>query len=54
MSKHLKRLKAPRTLKLHRKEKKWTIKAMPGPHKIRQSNTSWSNCQGLPSSMRHL
>lgn len=32
MSKHLKRLNAPRAIKLHRKERKWTIKANPGPH----------------------
>src|SRR4030042_268158 len=37
MSKHLKRLNAPRTLKLHRKERKWTIRAMPGPHKLDKS-----------------
>jgi small subunit ribosomal protein S4e len=32
MSKHLKRLAAPRTIKLHRKEQKWTIRPSPGPH----------------------
>jgi small subunit ribosomal protein S4e len=37
MSKHLKRLAAPRTLRLHRKEKTWTIKAAPGPHPIDKS-----------------
>jgi len=37
MSKHLKRLNAPRTLKLHRKERKWTIRATPGPHALDQS-----------------
>jgi len=37
MSKHLKRLNAPRAVKLHRKEKKWTIKSSPGPHPLEQS-----------------
>ena len=37
MSKHLKRLNAPRALKIHRKERKWTIKPSPGPHPIEQS-----------------
>jgi len=37
MSKHLKRLNAPRTLRLHRKEKKWTIKSSPGPHPLEKS-----------------
>ena len=37
MSKHLKRLNAPRTLQLHRKERKWTIKSSPGPHPLEQS-----------------
>jgi len=32
MSKHLKRLHAPRPLRLHRKERVWTIRAAPGPH----------------------
>ncbi|UCH72574.1 MAG: 30S ribosomal protein S4e, partial [Thermoplasmatales archaeon] len=32
MSKHLKRLNAPRALKLNRKERKWTIKSSSGPH----------------------
>jgi small subunit ribosomal protein S4e len=32
MSKHLKRLAAPRAVHLHRKEKTWTIKPSPGPH----------------------
>ncbi|MBN2603500.1 MAG: 30S ribosomal protein S4e [Candidatus Thermoplasmatota archaeon] len=32
MSKHLKRLNAPRALRLHRKEKTWTIRALSGPH----------------------
>jgi small subunit ribosomal protein S4e len=32
MSKHLKRLHAPRPIRLHRKERKWTIRAAPGPH----------------------
>lgn len=34
MSKHLKRLNAPRALKIHRKERKWTVKANPGPHPL--------------------
>jgi small subunit ribosomal protein S4e len=37
MSKHLKRLNAPRTLRLHRKEKTWTIKSSPGPHPLDKS-----------------
>lgn len=37
MSKHMKRLNAPRTLKLHRKEKKWTIRANPGAHPLEKS-----------------
>jgi len=37
MSKHLKRLKAPRTVMLHRKEKTWTIKSSPGPHPLEKS-----------------
>lgn len=37
MSKHMKRLAAPRTFRIHRKEKTWTIKAQPGPHAIEQS-----------------
>ena len=32
MSKHLKRLAAPRTLRLNRKDHKLTIRAAPGPH----------------------
>ena len=32
MSKHLKRLHAPRPIRLHRKERVWTIRAAPGPH----------------------
>jgi len=32
MSKHLKRLAAPRTMKIHRKESKLTIRSSPGPH----------------------
>jgi len=34
MSKHLKRLNAPRVQRLHRKERKWTVKASPGPHPL--------------------
>ena len=37
MSKHLKRLAAPRTVRLHRKEKTWTIKSSPGPHLLDKS-----------------
>ena len=37
MSKHLKRLAAPRTMKIHRKEKTWTIKVTPGPHSLDES-----------------
>ena len=37
MSKHLKRLNAPRTLKLHRKERTWTVKSSPGPHPLESS-----------------
>ncbi|KYK33721.1 MAG: 30S ribosomal protein S4e [Thermoplasmatales archaeon SG8-52-3] len=37
MSKHLKRLNAPKTLKIHRKEKTWTIKSSPGPHPLGKS-----------------
>lgn len=37
MSKHLKRLNAPRSLQLHRKEKTWTIKSSPGPHPLNKS-----------------
>jgi len=32
MSKHLKRLAAPRSMKIHRKEHVWAIRAAPGPH----------------------
>ena len=35
MSKHLKRLNAPRALKLHRKERKWTVKSNAGPHPLK-------------------
>jgi len=37
MSKHLKRLNAPRSLRLHRKEHTWTIKSSPGPHSLDKS-----------------
>ena len=37
MSKHLKRLNAPRTLKIHRKEKTWTVRSSPGPHPLDES-----------------
>jgi len=37
VSKHLKRLAAPRTVRLHRKEKTWTIKQSPDPHTLEKS-----------------
>jgi len=37
MSKHLKRLNAPRALKLHRKERIWTVRSSPGAHKLEKS-----------------
>jgi len=37
MSKHLKRLNAPRILQIHRKEETWTIKSSPGPHSLEES-----------------
>ena len=37
MSKHLKRLNAPVTLQLHRKERIWTIRAKPGSHAMNKS-----------------
>lgn len=37
MSKHIKRLAAPRAIKLSRKEEHWTIKASPGPHPLDKS-----------------
>jgi len=37
MSKHLKRLNAPRTTRLHRKEYTWTIRPSPGPHPLEKS-----------------
>ena len=37
MSKHLKRLNAPRALRLHRKERKWTIRVSPGPHALEKA-----------------
>jgi len=37
MSKHLKRLNAPRTLKIQRKEVTWAIKSSPGPHPLEES-----------------
>ena len=37
MSKHLKRLNAPRAVKIHRKERTWTIKPSPGPHPLEKS-----------------
>lgn len=37
MSKHLKRLNAPRVLKLHRKERVWTVRTAPGAHALEKS-----------------
>jgi len=37
MSKHLKRLAAPRALHVHRKERVWTAKSAPGPHPLERS-----------------
>lgn len=37
MKKHLKRLNAPRVLRLRRKEKTWTIRPSPGPHPLEES-----------------
>jgi len=37
VSKHLKRLAAPRAVRLHRKEKTWTIKPSSGPHPLEKS-----------------
>ncbi len=37
MSKHLKRLNAPRTLRIHRKERTWTIRPSPGTHPLKRS-----------------
>ena len=37
MSKHMKRLNAPRTLHLHRKEEIWTVRSSPGPHPLEDS-----------------
>ncbi|HVQ01104.1 MAG TPA: 30S ribosomal protein S4e [Candidatus Thermoplasmatota archaeon] len=37
MSKHLKRLNAPRVLRIPRKERKLTIRAAPGPHPLEQA-----------------
>ena len=37
MSKHLKRLNAPRVVRIHRKERTWTIRPSPGPHPLKKS-----------------
>jgi small subunit ribosomal protein S4e len=37
MSGHLKRLNAPRALKIHRKEKTWTVRPTSGPHTQKSS-----------------
>ena len=36
-SHHLKRLNTPRTLRLHRKEFIWAVRAAPGPHALKKS-----------------
>lgn len=37
MSEHLKRLNVSKTLKIHRKERKWTIRPASGPHPLTES-----------------
>jgi small subunit ribosomal protein S4e len=37
MSKHMKRMNAPRTMRVHRKEQVWTVKAAPGPHDLQHA-----------------
>lgn len=37
MSKHLKRLNAPRVVRIHRKERTWTVRPSPGPHPLEKS-----------------
>jgi small subunit ribosomal protein S4e len=37
MTKHMKRLAAPRSLQIHRKEAKWTFRSSPGPHPVDRS-----------------
>lgn len=37
MKRHLKRLAAPRAWRIPRKEKKWTVKPSPGPHRAEKS-----------------
>ncbi len=37
MSEHLKRLNTTKTLKIHRKERKWTIRPKSGPHPLKKS-----------------
>jgi len=37
MSKHMKRLNAPKALKIHRKERIWTVRTQPGPHAVKES-----------------
>jgi len=37
MSNHLKQINAPRTLRVHRKERKWAIRSSSGPHPLDQS-----------------
>jgi len=37
MSKHLKRLNAPRTIRINRKERTWTVRSNPGKHPLKKS-----------------
>ena len=37
MSRHLKRLAAPRALKIERKKEKWAIRSTCGPHPLERS-----------------
>jgi small subunit ribosomal protein S4e len=37
MSKHLKRLAAPRPIQIHRKEHTWTVRSSAGPHPLNQA-----------------
>jgi small subunit ribosomal protein S4e len=37
MSKHMKRLNAPKALKIQRKKRVWTIRTQPGPHSLKKS-----------------
>jgi len=37
MSKHMKRLNAPKAINIHRKERIWTVRTQPGPHAVKES-----------------